>query len=993
MAIWRGRLGLVAALLAVFLAATAQAKSNLTINYDFDSWESCGKASYEYLGLPIDEDVHPCILYDRKPADSGTNSSRSFTVTLVQVTPAATSCYSMRDGAVVSVDLLNALNGGRGVPVGFRKDYYLLFRLVSILAGNGEYDGYFDRHAKVLDVALEALKPQYIVGTCSFMSLAETEAAEKHQTMLLAQVGPPSYYTSGNPYIFGVHVSSDQYTLPAVRALGFSDAPKNQPIAVMYRTVSEFFYSTCQSAIDTLHQLGFTNVKELLFEPGDDHNGDGIQNQHDVEFLHALADQACPPQDDPTDTAAARRPAIFACFLAEQEHVFPRLVQNGCRPTSLWLTAATWGWATANPGENPYIHGGGQWHSAFSYSDDFYSSGQELLEQSQERFGYFGTYDFVVSYSIPMVFVEHLKSTYRVTDDPNPASDFGSPEGYEMLRRSMVILDATTLFGPVAFDDNQRNIGRSPAGTQWQPESAVPSENSTAQSRQHQSSIYQNFLVAPDFMAQAEIVMPAPSAQDCVAGQYVNQSLVRNTSSLLTQKCSMCPRNTITYQPNQLHECYACPQGTATQGQSGETQCYYQQDNLISTGVRIFGYCLVGITWCLGLCFLGWLVRWRDDIIAKIAQVPFMALICIGAIISSSTIIALSWQAGAGEETSAATTACRVAPFLYTIGWVLQYGSLTAKTFRLYKVTSQEIHSRVKVTLYSTSWIVALVLALDLAIVITWTVVRPLEYLRDITSISTRHEDHLVVISSYGRCSSPEGTSIWAFTGPIVVIHVLLMACTNWLLYKISYLEDRYQEHKYVALASAFVFEVLVIGLPVLFSVGDDSTAVFLVLTGIIALNDGGMLCFLFLPKINFQRKGLLPGVGVGESMRKDTYKKAITREIERHSSCPDLDNHSEFSGQSGVIGNRPMCRSTAESTAEMLAGDNKQRKSDPDLDSNNLRDLKHAILEERCRFLEQRTAELENELQNREREQDDEEKMLINGQQIGPSSDSELGL
>lgn len=498
-------------------------------------------------------------------------------------------------------------------------------------------------------------------------------------------------------------------------------------------------------------------------------------------------------------------------------------------------------------------------------------------------------------------------------------------------------------------------------------------------------------------MAQAEIVMPAPSAQDCRAGQYVNQSLLRNISSLLTPKCSLCPQDTITYHPNQFHECHECPQGTSTQGRSGEIQCYYQQDNLISTGVRIFGYCLVGINWCLGLWFLGWLVRWRDDIIAKIAQVPFMALICIGAIISSSTIIALSWQAGAGEDTSAATTACRAAPFLYTIGWLLQYGSLTAKTFRLFKVTNQEIHSRVKVSLHSTSWIIALVLALDLAIVITWTTVRPLEYRRDITSVSTRHEDHLVVISSYGRCSSPEGTSIWAFAGPIVVIHVILMACTNWLLYKISYLEDRYQERKYVALASAFVFEVLVIGLPVLFSVGDDTAAVFLVLTGIIALNDGGMLCFLFLPKIHFQRKGLLPGVGVGESMRKDTYKKAINREIERHSSCPDLDNQSECSRQSGIIGNignRSICRSTAESTAEMLAGDNKRKNSDPDLDSDNLRDLKYAILEERCRFLEQRAAELEKELQKREREPNDEEEtILINGQEIGPSSDSELGL
>lgn len=656
---------LFAALSGALLTCPIQAQgstleANSTINYDFNSWGPCGNASFEYINLSPDQDIHPCILYDIEPPTSNSTSNsttRSAVITLVQVTPAASSCYSMRDGAVVSVELINAENEGRGVPVGFYKDYYIQFRLVSIVSGNADYISrtfYGDRHSRVLASTLAALKPQYIIGTCSFASIHEDKVAGEYKTMLLAQVGPPSYYQSGNPYLFGFHLNSDSYPLPAVRALGFT-ASKNQPIVVMYRTISEFFYSTCRSAIDTLHELGFTNVLEMEYVPDDDHNGDGIQNQFDPVFLHAMADQACPPNNNTQQTD----PAIFACFLSEQDLVLPRLIHNGCRPSSIWLTAATWGWATANPEENPYMQGGGQWHSAFTYGDEYYASGQDLLGESESRFGYFGTYDFVVSYAIPMLFLDHLKATYRVTDDPDPAGEFGSTIGYEKLRRSMVILDAENIFGPVSFDDNQRNIGRAPAGTQWLPES----NNSS-----NQSLVYDNSLVSPDFMAQAAIVLPSPSAQNCAPGQFVDQSLVRNSSSLLTQKCSQCPIDTITYEPNQRSGCLPCPVGSTTEGQMGETKCYRLNDNLIPKPVRVFGYCLVGITWALGIMFMAWLIRWRDNTITQIAQIPFMFLICLGAIVSSSTIIALSWQAGSNEDTSAATAACQAAPFLYTIG-------------------------------------------------------------------------------------------------------------------------------------------------------------------------------------------------------------------------------------------------------------------------------------------------------------------------------------
>ena len=146
-------------------------------------------------------------------------------------------------------------------------------------------------------------------------------------------------------------------------------------------------------------------------------------------------------------------------------------------------------------------------------------------------------------------------------------------------------------------------------------------------------------------------------------------------------------------------------------------------------------------------------------------------------------------------------------------------------------------------------------------------------------------ETNVMTINSHGSCSIVDGPSMWAFVGPIIGIHALLMITTNVILYKVRNVGDRYQEQKYIALCSLFVCEVLVVGLPVVVSVGANSTAVFVVLSGIIALNDIGTLCFVFIPKIRFQRKGVDEGIGFGETILKMSHKKASYRESIRKSS------------------------------------------------------------------------------------------------------------
>lgn len=92
-----------------------------------------------------------------------------------------------------------------------------------------------------------------------------------------------------------------------------------------------------------------------------------------------------------------------------------------------------------------------------------------------------------------------------------------------------------------------------------------------------------------------------------------------------------------------------------------------------------------------------------------------------------------------------------------------------------------------------------------------------------------------VTIKTSGSCST-DGDA-WVFLGPIVGLHASLQVATNWLLFKVRIVTDRYQEQKYVALASLFVLEILVVGVPVLVAVKESPAARYIVMAAIVVFN------------------------------------------------------------------------------------------------------------------------------------------------------------
>lgn len=514
----------------------------------------CALTSFEYRQLTPEDVIEPCTIYHYEPDPENVD----VVIDVVQVTP--NFCANHRDGGAHAVRALN----GRPPTIGYHDDVRIGFRLVSVIAGVQGQSDYAAKHELVLRKLLEQEpgkgKPQYIVGTCPAGVSVERELSLEYETMLLAVVGPPGYYDpSYNPWIYGLPLSSDDYPLDAVRRLSIHANQvvqdkaaflKNQPIKVIYRTTSEFFYSTCLSAINELKKLGFENIQEFLYDPAGDEDADGVVNYLDEDFLQDIANQACPADSDES-------PALFICSLSEHSLFLPTFRQNRCRPFSAWLTATTWSWGFENSDQLMYFQGSGQWDDAMDYSDAWYSSGTEMLDTLKERTGYQGDYDAVMTYSATTLIHLHLRDAYIVEDQPDPIQDFIT-DPVRLQRLLLLLKTDDSIYGPISFNKDQRNNGRDSAAMQWLPDEGGK-ERLT--------------LVSPFLQAEASTVIPAPTANDCEAGRFLNETRIERAAALLTNKCSPCPVDTFTDTANTLNVCTVCPVDTHTNATSGAVAC------------------------------------------------------------------------------------------------------------------------------------------------------------------------------------------------------------------------------------------------------------------------------------------------------------------------------------------------------------------------------------------------------------------------------------
>lgn len=114
--------------------------------------------------------------------------------------------------------------------------------------------------------------------------------------------------------------------------------------------------------------------------------------------------------------------------------------------------------------------------------------------------------------------------------------------------------------------------------------------------------------------------------------------------------------------------------------------------NLLSTGVRAFGWTISGIVIVVSIFFGYQTFRYRNKNIIRVVQPVFLGLLCVGAVLMASTIIPMSFQEPMSQTTLDGS--CMAIPWLFVMGFATAFSSLFCKLRRLNKVclSCEDLH-------------------------------------------------------------------------------------------------------------------------------------------------------------------------------------------------------------------------------------------------------------------------------------------------------------
>ena len=233
-----------------------------------------------------------------------------------------------------------------------------------------------------------------------------------------------------------------------------------------------------------------------------------------------------------------------------------------CVPDAVWLTCAGWGAATRGESDaRNYAAGGSQVDVAMPYSDEFFGTIEALVDAGEAAFGYRFDYDYVSSYSCVYVLYRALRARYdnEAVDAAGLAAELADADGYAQLRANLARLEALeTVFGPVGFDEMQRNAGRNPGAVQ-----PLPAADGGFALR----------CVGPIEAAETQYVYPAPAALPCPLNSFANAS---GACFLCDNECTRCPvwkSNSELGYPNQTSELSISAKSTSIRLIFGRIDC------------------------------------------------------------------------------------------------------------------------------------------------------------------------------------------------------------------------------------------------------------------------------------------------------------------------------------------------------------------------------------------------------------------------------------
>jgi len=270
---------------------------------------------------------------------------------------------------------------------------------------------------------------------------------------------------------------------------------------------------------------------------------------------------------------------------------------------------------------------------------------------------------------------------------------------------------------------------------------------------------------------------------------------------------------------------------------------YNMNMNLIPRGLQVFGWVLAALviffsSWCMY-----WTIKKRKNPIIRAAQPIFLCQLCVGTFIMACTVIPLSLQ----EPVNGLDASCIAIPWVFSTGFVTAFSSLLAKQWRInriFQISGKMRRTDIKAK--DVFWIVGLPFFINYAVLLTWTIVAPLQWTRvlvdNFDSFGRR-------VESYGTCWATGSSPQFAFALTLFLINMLMVIFANYQSYLARHVPSDFNESVYVALSMASILEAMLLGLPITFLTLDSPSASFVVTSVVITIVCFAVLVPLFVPK------------------------------------------------------------------------------------------------------------------------------------------------
>jgi hypothetical protein len=263
------------------------------------------------------------------------------------------------------------------------------------------------------------------------------------------------------------------------------------------------------------------------------------------------------------------------------------------------------------------------------------------------------------------------------------------------------------------------------------------------------------------------------------------------------------------------------------------------------------GFILFGLIASTSISFGIWVWCYRRVRVVKVSQPMFLIMVAIGVMVMGATLVPLSFDDSAMTE---CTLTCRVIPWLGSLGFTITFSALFSKTWRVNKIFhAKKAFAKITVTEKDVILPFVLLLMVNVVVLICWTVLDPLTYVRE---AHKGLDGWNRILSTYGSCESNNPVP---YLAALAVVNGGVLVVTNWQAYEARFIESEFSESRYIGFAVASMLQACLSGIPVLLVVKEMPQAYYLVLTVTIFIVCMAILLLIFVPKMAFAQKVYLP--------------------------------------------------------------------------------------------------------------------------------------